>query len=150
MAENFDDTNLDAIIIQLKERWARIFTTAIQRQAEGNLRNIQVVVDPKNKIEATGFLTKSQRPYGIFQDLGTGTKSGNPEKKRMYKEAETERSRFSPPRARKFSRGNTGGIRASFYQSIPANLYDRYYKEYEKLLKTFPQIIQQQIFPNGI
>ena len=150
MAETFDDKKLDAIIIQLKQRWARIFTTAIQRQAEGSLRNIRVVVDPENKIEETGFLTLSQKPYGVFQDLGTGRNSGNPNKNRMYKEAKTERSRISPPKARRFSRGNTGGIRASFYQSIPANLYTKYFSEYQKLLTTFPDIITKQIFPNGI
>lgn len=147
MAATFDDPELDAIFIKLKETWARIFTTALQRQAKGSLRNIRVVVDPKNKVEETGFLTLSVAPYGIFQDLGTGNKSGNPNKTKMYKEAKNNESRFSPPRSRKFSRGNTGGIRASFYQSIPANLYDRYYKEYQKLFRTIPTKITQQVFP---
>jgi hypothetical protein len=142
-----DDPELDAIILRIKQQFAKIFTSAVQRQAEGSLRNIQVVVDPKNKIDPQGFLTVTPISYGKFQDLGTGKNSGNPNKNRMYKEESKMESRFSPPRSRRFSRGNRGGIRASFYQSIPASLFIRYEQALTKALIEYTQKSFNQVFP---
>ena len=142
-----DDPELDALILQIKQQFAKIFTSALQTQAEGSLRNIQVIVDPKNKIDAQGFLTVTPVHYGKYQDLGTGKNSGNPNKNRMYKEEAKQESRFSPPRARRFSRGNRGGIRESFYQSIPAALYTRYEQTLTKALINYTQKTFNQVFP---
>lgn len=142
-----DDPKLDIIIIKIKQQYARIFTQAIQRQAKGGLKNIKVIIDPKAKADPDGFLTVTALRYGIFQDLGTGKNPGNPNATQMYAEAKSQTSRFAPPRARKFSKGNLGGIKASFYQSIPANLFDRYADAITKALLTYTQQTLQEIFP---
>lgn len=141
---------LAAKILKLKVQWARIFTQSIKEKGKGRTKNVYVIPDTKAIFEPDGFLTMSNVLFAKFQDLGTGTPqaAGNPFKDKMYKELDkSKRSRFGMPRSRRFSKGNKGGIRASFYQTIPMSLYNRYLKQYDKVLfdsteedinKTFP------------
>ena len=142
-----EDKELDEMINKVQTKYARLFTTALKRQAEGSFKNIKVIVDKKNMFEAMPFKTITNVSFGIFQDLGTGKKSGNPKKKEMYKKAESQLSRTAPPIARRFSNDNTGGIKASFYQSIPANLFKRYEQEVSKTLIKYTQDLVKN-FPN--
>ena len=141
-----EDKELDAMILKLQQQFARLFTTAVKRQGKGSLVNIRVVVDKVNMYEAMPFKTLTPVRYGIFQDLGTGNRSGNPKKDEMYKRAKSELSRVAPPIARKFSKGNRGGIKASFYQSIPLNLFTRYQQAKTKLLEKYSQDLTTQSF----
>jgi hypothetical protein len=142
-----EDEELTAMLLKLQEQFARLFTTAVKRQAEDTLKNIQVVVDKSKINNVMPFKTVTNVSFGIFQDLGTGNRSGNPKKNEMYKEAEKSKaSRIAPPNARKFSRGNTGGVRASFYQSIPLNLFTRYQQAKTKLLEKYSQDLTTQSF----
>ena len=142
-----DDEELNAMILKLQEQFARLFTTALRRQAKGSLVNIRVTVDRANMYEAMPFKTLTPVKYGIFQDLGTGRRSGNPKKNEMYKRAKSELSRVAPPIARSFSKGNHGGIKASFYQSIPSNLFTRYEQAATRILVQYTQSLVNK-FPN--
>ena len=142
-----EDEELTAMLLKLQEQFARLFTTAVKRQGKGSLVNIRVVVDKVNMYEAMPFKTLTPVRYGIFQDLGTGNRSGNPKKDEMYKRAKSELSRVAPPIARKFSKGNRGGIKASFYQSIPSNLFTRYEQAATKVLVEYTQSLVNK-FPN--
>ena len=141
-----EDQELTAMLLKLQEQFARLFTTAVKRQAKDSLKKIQVVVDRSKINNVMPFKTLTNLSFGIYQDLGTGTNSGNPAKEQMYKEAEkTKASRIAPPNARKFSRDNTGGVKASFYQSIPLNLFTRYQQAKTKLLEKYTEDSSTQI-----
>ena len=142
-----EDKELDEMINKVQTKYARVFTNAIKQQAEGSLKNIKVVVDKENRYEAMPFKTMTSVSYGVFQDLGTGNNSGNPRKNPMYKRSESQLSRTAPPIARRFSKNNKGGIKASFYQYIPANLFKRYEQEVSKTLIKYTQDLVKN-FPN--